>query len=110
MLFTSNERYYEHRNATVCYVCHEEFTEENYKVRDHNHRKGDYRGAAHLKCNFEIRNPNFIPVFMHNLANYDSHLLIKQLGKVSGNINAIPETDQKYMNFTQTIKVGTYID
>ena len=109
-MFLSNEKYYEHRNATVCYVCHEEFTKENYKVRDHNHLTGDYRGPAHLKCNFKIRNPNFIPVFMHNLSNYDSHLFVKELGKVSGKINAIPETDQKYISFTQTIKVGTYID
>jgi hypothetical protein len=47
---------------------------------------------------------------MHNLSNYDSHLFIKELGKVSGEINAIPETDQKYICLTQTIIVGTYID
>jgi hypothetical protein len=89
-MFLSNEKYHEHRNATVCYLCHEEFTKENYKVRDHNHLTWDYKGPAHPKCNFKIRNPNFIPVFMYNLSNYDSHLFNEELGKVSGKINAIP--------------------
>jgi hypothetical protein len=80
-MFLSNEKYYEHRNATVRYICHEVFTKEKCKVRDHNHLTGDYRGPAHLKCNFKIRNPNFIPVFMPNLSNYDSHVFIKELGK-----------------------------
>ena len=29
-----------HRNSDTCYVCDGPFTEDNYKVRDHNHLKG----------------------------------------------------------------------
>ncbi len=99
-----------HYDAKECYICKKEFTIENYKVRDHNHLTGKYRGPAHLKCNLIARNPKFIPVMMHNLSNYDSHLFIKEFGCVQGNLSAIPETDEKYISFSQNIKVDEYID
>ena len=42
------------RNAATCGICKEEFhnsIKAKYNVRDHRHRTGDYRGAAHSKCN-----------------------------------------------------------
>lgn len=36
-----------YKNATKCYVCNDEFTPENYRVGDHCHYTGTYRGAAH---------------------------------------------------------------
>lgn len=39
---------------THCYLCEEPFYEDElkwHKVRDHNHAKGEYRGAAHAVCN-----------------------------------------------------------
>ena len=47
------------------------------KVRDHDHYNGKYRGAAHGKCNISFNSKNFkIPVFIHNLKNYDEHIII----------------------------------
>ena len=31
----------------ICYICKKEFDKKNYKVRDHCHYTGKYRGAAH---------------------------------------------------------------
>ena len=39
------------RCAEQCYICSVEYTRANYKVRDHCHRTGNYRGAAHTTCN-----------------------------------------------------------
>ena len=42
-----------HGAATVCYLCNKAFGKDHglLKVRDHDHRTGAYRGAAHQKCN-----------------------------------------------------------
>ncbi|CAF2099008.1 unnamed protein product, partial [Rotaria magnacalcarata] len=38
-----------YKNAEICFVCEKPFTKENYKVRDHNHLTGEFRGSAHTK-------------------------------------------------------------
>ena len=44
----------------------------------------------------------------HNLSGYDSHLFIKNLGFSEGNINCIPNNEEKYISFTKKIQVGSY--
>ena len=44
----------------------------------------------------------------HNLQGYDSHLFIKQLAKVSRDLSCIPSTEEKYISFSQKIKVDEY--
>ena len=39
-IYLPQEKYKLYKEATVCYICHKAFTEENYKVRDHNHLTG----------------------------------------------------------------------
>ena len=90
----------------MCYVCGKGFTEDNYRVRDHEHYSGVFRGAAHNKCNLRMRQPGYVPVIMHNLANYDAHLFIKEFGKEEGDLDAICQTDEKYISFTHRIPVG----
>ena len=65
---------------TKCWICNEKFTNDvkDYKVRDHCHFTGRYRGAAHNLCNIKYKKPNFTPVVFHNLSGYDSHLFIKK--------------------------------
>ena len=80
------------------------------KVKDHCHYTGKYRGAAHNECNLNYRKPKFTPVVFHNLSGYDSHLFIKNLGFTAGNIDCIPNNDEKYISFTKNIEVGSYIN
>ena len=43
-----------YNNQNVCYICKKEFDKsdkKHYKVRDHCHYTGNYRGAAHNICN-----------------------------------------------------------
>ena len=93
---------------TKCWIRKEDLNDD--KVRDHCHFTGRYRGAAHNKCNLKYKKPKFIPVVFHNLSGYDSHLFIKNLGFTAGNIDCIPNNEEKYISFTKHIKVGSYIN
>ena len=94
--------------AAECWICKKELGSD--KVRDHCHFTGRYRGAAHESCNLNYRKPKFIPVVFHNLSGYDSHLFIKNLGSTAGNIDCIPNNEEKYISFTKTIETGSYMN
>ena len=98
------------KNATTCWICSQPFKEKESKVRDHSHFTGKYRGAAHSMCNLEYKKSDFTPIIFHNLAGYDSHLFVKNLGKSEGNIKCIPNNEEKYISFSKTIVVGKYKD
>lgn len=70
--------------ATTCWICGLPFEEKQKKVRDHCHFTGKYRGAAHNNCNLSYQKPKFTPIIFQNLAGYDSHLFVKNLGKSEG--------------------------
>ena len=98
-----------YNKQTKCWICEGEFNDDkDVKVRDHCHFTGRYRGAAHNKCNLNYNKPKFIPVVVHNLAGYDSHLFIKEQGFSEGDINCIPNNEEKYISFTKKIQVGSY--
>ena len=44
----------------------------------------------------------------HNLIGYDSHLFVKNLGFSEGDIDCIPNNEERYISFTKTIQVGSY--
>ena len=90
---------------TKCWICKGKFTNDvkNCKVRDHCHFTGRYRGAAHKTCNFLYRKPNFTLVVFHNLSGYEGHLFVKNLG-CSGNIDCIPNNEERYISFTKKKK------
>ena len=87
------------KKATKCWICKKEIN--GIKVRDHDHLTGKYRGAAHKICNLKFKRADFVPVFFHNLAGYDSHLFVKNLGVTEGEIRCIPNNDEKYISFSK---------
>ena len=42
------------KNSTLCWFCELPFESQN-KVRDHCHLPGNYRGAAHEKCDINVK-------------------------------------------------------
>ena len=109
MIFNMQEQK-QYEKETECWICNKKFDDDkNYKVRDHCHFTARYRGAAHNSCNLKYRKPNFMPVVFHNLSGYDSHLLIKNLGFTEGNIDCIPNNEEKYISFTKRIQTGHQI-
>ena len=67
---TTEEKIY-HNEQEICYLCKNEFDEKNYKVRDHCHYTGKYRGAGHNICNLRYKIPKEIPVVFHNGSTYN---------------------------------------
>ena len=98
-------------NSHVCHVCGKEFTSNfNPKVANFEYFTGEYLGASHKSC--KNTKPNFIPIFFHNLAGYDSHLFITKLANnfKGERVDVIPTNEQKYITFTKSSQVGIYKD
>ena len=60
---------------------------------------GKYRGAAHFSCNANCKLSKKVPVIFHNLRGYDSHFIIKEMGKYDTKVSAIPNGLEKCMGF-----------
>ena len=94
----------------MCYICKKEFiTSDNnnkhYKVRDHCHYTGKYRGAAHNICNLRYKIPKDIPIIFHNGSTYDYNFIIRELVKeFEGNFECLGENTEKYITFSVPIK------
>ena len=56
------------------------FLDDN-NVRDHCHITGFYRGSAHYTCNINLQITKKLPIVFHNLKEYGSHLIFKELSK-----------------------------
>ena len=104
---TTKEKIY-HNKQKICYVCKKEFNnndKKNYKVRDHCHYTGKYRGAAHNICNLRYKVPKEIPIVFHNGSTYDYHFIIKELVKeFEDNFECLGENTEKYITFSVPIK------
>ena len=90
------------KTATKCFICGEDFKEGDKKCRDHCHFTGKYRGCAHDDCNLQFSMRYYkIPVFLHNLKNYDSHLVIERANELSENakIDVIAPNSEKFITF-----------
>ena len=77
-------------NSTKCWICDNSYINPDVKVRDHCHITGKYRGFADRDCNISVKLNHENPVVLHNLKNYDSHLIIQELDKFNLKINIIP--------------------
>ena len=92
----------------ICYICKNEFDnidKKHYKVRDHCHYTGKYRGAAHNICNLRYKVPREISIVFHNGSIYDYHFIIKELVKeFDGNFECLGENTEKYIIFSAPIK------
>ncbi|CAH1107474.1 unnamed protein product [Psylliodes chrysocephalus] len=92
-------------NAKICHICERPFNAFNKKVRDHCHLSSKYRSPVHNSCNLNYKLPSFIPVFFHNLTNYDSHLFIKELTTKKESVSVLAQTKEKYISFSKSIMV-----
>ena len=97
-----------YNDQQICYICKKEFDKsdkKNYKVRDHCHYTGKYKGAAHNICNLRYKVPKEIPVVFHNGSTYDYHFIIKELvEEFEGNFDSLGENIEKYITFSVPLK------
>ena len=100
-----NEKFMHSNNK--CWICDNDYVDNDVKVRDYCHNiAGKYRSSAHRDCNINLKLNRKIPVVIHNLKNYDSHLIVQELGKFNLKINVIPNGLGKYMSFTINNKLS----
>ena len=59
----------------------------------------------HSACNINVKLNHKIPIVFHNLKNYDSNLIMQELGKFSFKINIISNRLEKYIGFRINNKV-----
>ena len=108
MIPSTTEEKIHYNEQEICYICKKEFDkndEKNYKVRDHCHYTGKYRGAAHNICNLRYKIPKEIPIVFHNESTYNYHFIIKELAKeFDGNFECLGENTEKYITFSIPIK------
>ena len=90
----------EFENSNKCWISDNDYTDGDVNVRDHCRITGKYRGSAHRDCNINVKLNHKISVLFHSLKNFDSHLIIQELGKSNLKINAIPNGLKKYMSFS----------
>lgn len=69
---------------------------------------GKFIGTVCKICKFKLKLPKFVPVLLHNLSNYDAHIIIKELGFDNGTIKVIPNSSEKFISFSKYIN-GTEI-
>jgi hypothetical protein len=102
----TKEEKIKHDECMNCWMCNKEFSKENYKVIDHDHLTGIYRGAAHSFCNLRNKVPEFIPIFYHNGSGYDIHHLIRYLVELRDDFgflvkpSVIPISTEKFIAFS----------
>ena len=93
-----------HNKQNICYICKKEFDTNDkkfYKVKDHCHYTGKYRGAAHNICNLRYKMSKEIPIVFHNGSTYGYHFIIKELVKeFDGNFECLGEYTEKYITFS----------
>ena len=87
-------------NSTKCLICDTAYVDGDVKVTDHCDITGKYWCSAHRDCNINDKSNHKIPVLFHNLKNYDSHLIMQELGKFNLKINVIPNELEKHMSFS----------
>jgi hypothetical protein len=102
--------------AQECYICHQPYESHGEgcscgrcrKVRDHCHLCARYRGAAHSSCNVQYYLDRKVVVMLHNLKNYDGHLIMQELGSVAHEmkleLSCVPKSTEEYLSFTVRVR------
>ena len=99
---TDNEDF---ENSTKCWICDNDHIDCDAKVRDQYHIFRKYKRYAQKDSNINVKLNHKIPVVFPNLKNYDSQLIMQELGKFNLTIDVIRNGLEKYMSFTITNKL-----
>ena len=92
-----------------CQLCNVKFNSPEERYADHDHLAGKFKNAICHTCNSNLRLTRWtLPIVMHNLKNYDTHVLcINGFGKMKGwNYSVIPQTSERYLGTDATFVVA----
>ena len=85
--------------SNTCWICKKLIVNDDEKVRDHCQVTGKFRGAVHWGCNINLDLTKNVPVIIHNLRGYDSHLIFNELSKFDVKIEVMLNGLEQYMAF-----------
>ena len=96
--------------AECCYLCEEEFADDDVRCLDHDHLTGAVLGVAHNQCNLKRREQCRLSCFAHNFQSYDSHCIVRALNKalqkkLIWKMDAIPLNTQKFKSITANKRI-----
>jgi hypothetical protein len=97
----SSLQFNQHLSSTTCYMCQNEFNAKHFKIQEHCHITGEYRGAACQPCNTKARlQRSTIPVIFHNWKGYDAHHIIKEgvATRPHWELGVIATTNESYLS------------
>ena len=96
------------KTSAKCWICDNNYVDSDVKGWDHCHIIRKDRGSAHRGYNINVTSSLKILILFHNLKNYDSHLIIEELGIVNLKINFIPNVLQRQMSLNLNNKIMSY--
>ena len=108
-LVMTKENNEDFKNSSKCWICENDYVDNDVKVRDHCQITRKFRVSGHIYCNINLKLNHKIPVVFHKLKTYTSHLIVQELGKFNLKINVIPNGLEEYMSFTINNKLS-FID
>ena len=98
-LIMSEEEEHLFQQSNSCWICKNLIDNDEEKVGDHCHVTGKFRGATHSNCKINFQLTKKVPVIVHNLRGYSSHLIFNELDKFDLKISVILNGLEKYMAF-----------
>ena len=97
--FIMSEEEEQFESSNICWNFVKLIDDDDEKVRDDCHVTGKFRGAAHWKCDINLRLTKKVPVIFHNLRDYDNHLIFYDLNKFDVKIDVMPNRLEKEIFF-----------
>ena len=107
-MIMNEEEQEQFQSSSICCIYEKLNDHDDGKVRDHCYVTGKARGAAHWDCNINLRLTKRVPVILHNLRGYDSHLIFDELRNFNVKIDVIPNGLEKYIEFFFKQKLSLY--
>ena len=131
-IILTKEQKIKHKDCLKCSRCECKFTEENKKVKHHDHITGNFISTLCNSCNLKYQYKAMLPVYIHNLKGYDAHLFITGLFEYEeqdqsrfdepvtdkngfdtkkaskDRISCIPNNEERYISFSKKIVVDNY--
>ena len=83
------------KNSARYWIRDNDYIDNDVKVIDHCHITEKCRGCVHRDYDINLKLNHKIPIVFHNLKNYDSRLIMQELGKFNFKINVIPNVLEK---------------
>lgn len=87
-----------------CFICNNDLQLD--RVEHYEWGTGHFEGVAHSLCSSKYKTPRFVPIFLHNLSNYDAHFIVHALNFRDGEVEIIPQNKEKYISFSKKIQIN----